>query len=126
MFQSFLDWFRSKFPYFHNKCNNCGVSCKDDPVPPPGDVAKNTDAEREVIDGSAESSRDREGGDGDVAPDGAGDDDFSFLGHVHPTPAERLGNATRTELHRCRWCSSHTRFPRYDRALRVTFARRGR
>ena len=54
------------------------------------------------------------------------DDDFSFLGYVYPTPSERLGNASRTELYRCRTCSSYTRFPRYNRALWITSTQRGR
>ena len=28
--QSFLDWFRSNFPYYYDKCHKCGASCKQD------------------------------------------------------------------------------------------------
>lgn len=51
---------------------------------------------------------------------------FSFVGYIGPSPAERLGNASRTELYRCRSCSAFTRFPRYNKALWVTQTRRGR
>lgn len=53
-------------------------------------------------------------------------DDFSFVGYIGPNFDERLGNASRTELYRCRSCSSFTRFPRYNKALWVTQTRRGR
>jgi peptide-N4-(N-acetyl-beta-glucosaminyl)asparagine amidase len=53
-------------------------------------------------------------------------DNFSFVGYIGPSPAERLGNASRTELYRCRSCSAFTRFPRYNKALWVTQTRRGR
>ena len=54
------------------------------------------------------------------------EDDFSFLGYVYPTPSEKLGNASRTELYQCRTCLSYTRFPRYNKALWVTTTQRGR
>ncbi len=53
-------------------------------------------------------------------------DDFSFVGYIGPSPDEQLGNASRTELYRCRSCSAFTRFPRYNKALWVTRTRRGR
>ena len=53
-------------------------------------------------------------------------DNFSFVGYVAPSQSERLGNASRTELYRCRSCSAFTRFPRYNKALWVTQTRRGR
>lgn len=58
--------------------------------------------------------------------DGKDNDNFSFVGYIGPSPAERLGNASRTELYRCRSCSAFTRFPRYNKALWVTHTRRGR
>ena len=70
------------------------------------------------------------GGDGQSEEQLDGDkeseEEFSFLGYVYPTPTERLGNATRTELYRCRSCSSFTRFPRYNKALWVTSTKQGR
>jgi hypothetical protein len=55
------------------------------------------------------------------------DDNFSFLGYVHPTPMEsRHGHSSRTELYRCQSCMSYTRFPRYNRAALVTDTKRGR
>ena len=97
--QLFLDWFRSVFPYYHDKCESCGASCKEDPNP-----NNSTGADSETDE----------------------DDDFSFLGYVYPTPSERMGNATRTEIFRCRSCSSFTRFPRYNKALWVALHKRGR
>jgi len=97
--QLFLDWFRSVFPYYHDKCESCGASCKEDPNPKDSTGA---DIESEE------------------------DDDFSFLGYVYPTPSERMGNASRTEIFRCRRCSSFTRFPRYNKALWVASHKRGR
>lgn len=117
-FQSFLDWFRSEFPYYHDKCQHCGASCKDDPNPPSGNAPEEIDAGCGTTAGAGESA--------DGEPNEDDDDDFSFLGYVHPTPAEMLGNASRTELYRCRSCSSFTRFPRYNKALWVTSTQRGR
>jgi hypothetical protein len=58
--------------------------------------------------------------------DNEDNDNFSFVGYVAPSQSERLGNASRTELYRCRSCSAFTRFPRYNKALWVTQTRRGR
>jgi len=124
-FQTFLDWFRNNFPYFHDQCDSCGAPCKDDPEPHKSDddiVEKDTRAEgsnnideqqtNELADDQQEEEDD--------------EDDFSFLGYVYPTPSEKLGNASRTELYQCRTCSSYTRFPRYNKALWVTTTQRGR
>lgn len=54
------------------------------------------------------------------------EEDVSFIGYLFPSKNERLGNASRTELYRCRSCDSFTRFPRYNKALWVTSTRRGR
>jgi len=137
-FQLFLDWFRSEFPYFHDKCDSCGASCKDDPIiPQPKDATtNNAHAESDIVNGSTEPLHDRNDDEPNDettnAPiindkhDDDVDDEFSFLGYVYPSPSERLGNASRTELYRCRNCSSFTRFPRYNKALWVTSTKRGR
>jgi len=123
-FQTFLDWFRNNFPYFHDQCDSCGAPCKDDPQPRNIDdmVEKDTRAEgnnnideqqpNELVFDQQQQEED--------------EDDFSFLGYVYPTPSEQLGNASRTELYQCRTCSSYTRFPRYNKALWVTTTQRGR
>jgi hypothetical protein len=54
------------------------------------------------------------------------EEDVSFIGYLYPSTTERLGNASRTELYRCRSCDSFTRFPRYNKALWVTSMQRGR
>lgn len=135
-FQSFLNWFRSNFPYFHDKCDSCGASCKEDPHNDDAQAAPAlVDSVEDVVVGVDSSSNDcgyipfcsevgASGGGGDDDDDC---DDFSFLGYVYPTPTERLyGHATRTELYRCRSCMSYTRFPRYNKAVSVTDTKRGR
>ena len=119
-FQSFLHWFRNNFPYFHDQCDSCGAACKDDPNPQFND---DVEAKKEGGDGLVHNVEcdEQQAGEGEE-----NEDDFSFLGYVHPTHAERLGNASRTELYRCRTCSSYTRFPRYNKALWVTSTQRGR
>ncbi|KAL7534591.1 hypothetical protein ACHAWF_004878, partial [Thalassiosira exigua] len=145
-FRTFLEWFRSKFPYYHDRCDACGASCKDDPTNEKEGRADETNAGlehrvamRTDVDASHEPEQievPTEKGGANAAEvdgvEGGGDDDdddddaFSFLGYVRPSPPERLGNASRTELYRCRSCDSYTRFPRYNRALWVTSSRRGR
>ena len=123
-FQTFLDWFRNNFPYFHDQCDSCGAPCKDDPQPRNVDdmVEKDTRAEgsnnieEQQTNGLVVDQQEQE----------EDEDDFSFLGYVYPTPSEKLGNASRTELYQCRTCSSYTRFPRYNKALWVTSTQRGR
>jgi len=141
-FQSFLDWFRSKFPYFHDKCDSCGASCKDDPppstVPQPrknGETITGHDvnnrnnrvdsgyqSDEPAVEEKDASSNDNTNNSMDVDED----EEISFLGYVNPSPTERLGNASRTELYTCRSCSAYTRFPRYNKALWVTSTQRGR
>ncbi|KAL7527647.1 hypothetical protein ACHAXR_002057, partial [Thalassiosira sp. AJA248-18] len=122
-FQSFLDWFRDEFPYFHDKCNSCGASCKDDPAPETllhkGEQQSSDQEVNEQNNNNEPSSSSTDYYDEEH-------DEFSFLGYVYPTPRERLGNASRTELYRCRSCSSYTRFPRYNKALWVTSTQQGR
>jgi hypothetical protein len=131
-FQSFLNWFRSTFPYYHDSCDSCGTSCKQDP-PIPGessitdDVQSRIDAMTEVNDVS--TNADNDVGDSlDVGEiDVKEEDEYSFLGYVYPTNTERqCGDASRTELYRCRSCLSYTRFPRYNNAMSVIETKRGR
>lgn len=133
--QTFLDWFRSKFPYFHDECDSCGVSCRCELPPPqqqppsPPPVQQQTtllsnDDDGVVLVGS-ESSADG-GIDNSEDEDDEEDDGGSFLGYIHPSPTELPGHAGRTELYHCQTCDAYTRFPRYNRALYVTNSRRGR
>lgn len=73
---------------------------------------------------SGDDSADQANSENQIHPDE--EDDVSFVGYVFPTHIERLGNASRTELYRCRSCNSFTRFPRYNKALWITTTRRGR
>lgn len=139
--QSFLDFFREKFPYFHDTCDNCGASCNHDPLSEgeDGDEKEAEDAAT-TMEGSdnIEEHIDKDVGSTDVDnkddthgnmvddDDDEDNDNFSFVGYVAPSQSERLGNASRTELYRCRSCSAFTRFPRYNKALFVTQTRRGR
>eukprot|EP00985_Skeletonema_marinoi_P022725 scaffold14661_cov207-Skeletonema_marinoi.AAC.2 len=125
-FQLFLDWFRGKFPYFHDACDTCGASCKDAPLSEGdddeivdftnGDIIGSNNVQEET-DIEMESCQHEDDKDNDY---------FSFVGYIGPSSGERLGNASRTELYRCRSCSAFTRFPRYNKALWVTQTRRGR
>ena len=132
IFQSFLNWFRSTFPYYHDRCDSCGTSCKQDP-PIPGvssitdDVQSRIDAITAVNDVSTDTGNDvgdsLDVGEKDVKEE----DEYSFLGYLYPTNIERqCGDASRTELYRCRSCLSYTRFPRYNNAMSVIETKRGR
>jgi hypothetical protein len=124
-FQYFLDWFRSRFPYYHDKCDSCGVACKDDPVQSAetlnGDVGEDTNNEIVPVDIIMEKDEENT-----EQTHESEEDDFSFLGYQRPTSIELLGNASRTELYRCRTCQSFTRFPRYNKALWIATTQRGR
>jgi hypothetical protein len=137
-FQSFLNWFRSNFPYYHDKCDTCGVSCKQDP-PIVGVSAITTDnvqfeieATTTVNDVSTNTGNDLGSSLHDAVAkeeeeDVNNEENYSFLGYVFPTHTERqCGDASRTELYRCRSCLSYTRFPRYNNAMSVIETKRGR
>ena len=98
IFQHFLEWFRSRFPYYYDRCDTCGASAKDDP---------------EVKDKDTVSEEDE-------------NSNCDFLGYVHPSDEELLGKASRTEIYQCHKCGSFTRFPRYNAASSVIQNRRGR
>ncbi len=122
----FLDWFRGKFPYFHDTCDACGASCKDAPLSELHDDDNVDSSSGEMIG----SNNVQEGSDVEAEScqheDDVDNDEFSFVGYIGPSEGEQLGNASRTELYRCRSCSAFTRFPRYNKALWVTQTRRGR
>ncbi len=138
-FQSFLDFFRDKFPYFHDACDNCGASCNHDPLSDGKDdnekeaedaattmEGSNNIEEQIDIDVGSTDVNNKDDTHGAIFDDDEDNDNFSFVGYVAPSQSERLGNASRTELYRCRSCSAFTRFPRYNKALWVTQTRRGR
>lgn len=94
--QHFLDWFRSQFPYYYDKCNACGASYKDEPDHDNSDVME------------------------------ADDDGSTFLGYIVPSANEREGKAGRTELYQCHQCQVVTRFPRFNKVSAVLSQKRGR
>ena len=96
--KEFLEWFRGRFPYYYDRCGNCGASIRED-------VANN------MISDSTDSGK---GG------------HKTFLGYVYPLKPELKGRASRTELYQCHKCDSYTRFPRYNSAWHVMEHRRGR
>jgi hypothetical protein len=116
-----------RFPYYHDACDSCGASCKDDPHrdrPAPTLVEYEDGVQPDKKEGGIVENAPLNSADDAVEDD---EDTFSFLGYVHPTPIERrYGHASRTELYRCRSCDSYTRFPRYNRAAFVMDSRRGR
>lgn len=95
--KTFLEWFRSEFPYFYDRCGVCGASIKEDG---PRNEKKDDDEEE--------------------------DDSQTFVGYIYPSETEVEGKASRTELYRCHKCHSFTRFPRYNSARYVLENRRGR
>eukprot|EP00977_Amphora_coffeiformis_P024823 scaffold17305_cov172-Amphora_coffeaeformis.AAC.5 len=96
--KEFLEWFRSQFPYYYDRCGNCGASIRED-------LANN------MISDSTDSGK---GG------------HKTFLGYVYPLKPELKGKASRTELYQCHKCHSYTRFPRYNSAWHVMEHKRGR
>ena len=61
-------------------------SCKDDPAPQPGEATDNASGIRSdtgILNGHEQNEENLDG-------DNENEEDFSFLGYVYPTPAERL------------------------------------
>lgn len=108
--KSFLEWFKLRFPYYHDECLTCGASCGDSPAHEIG-LNSSAHAYQDITNSEVEQD---------------GEEDVSFIGYIYPSIEERLGNASRTELYRCRSCDSFTRFPRYNKALWIAFTQRGR
>jgi hypothetical protein len=108
----FLEWFRSQFPYYYDRCGTCGASMKEDNArcPPPAD--------------SRES-----GGDDDHDDDHDENQDHdpqTFVGYIYPDDGELSGKASRTEIYHCHKCQSFTRFPRFNSVSHVIENHRGR
>ena len=136
--QELLSWFRSRFPYYYDRCDRCGTSARDERldrearaeeeeeeilsslnVDRANSTALSLGEEDDVDDGGYEDGKEEEYDDDE-------DDGSSFLGYVYPSPPELLGLASRTELYRCRCCESVTRFPRYNSARSIASYGRGR
>jgi hypothetical protein len=112
--QHFMEWFRSEFPYYYDRCDACGASRKDDLASqPPPQASDNTC-----------NSGGPAVGEGDDSDDD--DDSGTFLGYIYPSELEVKGKASRTELYHCHKCGSFTRFPRFNSALDIIQSKRGR
>mmetsp|Transcript_43561 Transcript_43561/g.64652 ORF Transcript_43561/g.64652 Transcript_43561/m.64652 type:complete len:765 (-) Transcript_43561:747-3041(-) len=116
--QHFLDWFRSEFPYYYDRCDSCNASLREDKAnePPPQEV------EEEI----ALHEKTEHEDDGDDEEDDDDDDNGTFLGYVYPSEDEVKGKAGRTELYHCHKCAQFTRFPRCNSAKSVLENKRGR
>jgi hypothetical protein len=117
--QHFLDWFRSRFPYYYDRCDVCGASERDK-------LNANTDnsdaqSSNHTCNSSNETSALQE-----EATQEEESDKGSFLGYVYPNEEELEGKASRTELYLCKECNSLTRFPRYNSASWIIQHGRGR
>lgn len=102
----FLEWFRSQFPYYYDRCGSCGASMKEDHIrcpPTPEDKA-------DKLDGDGKDHQEQQ----------------TFVGYIYPDDAELNGKASRTEIYHCHKCQSFTRFPRFNSVSHVIEQRRGR
>jgi hypothetical protein len=129
----FLEWFRSQFPYYYDRCGTCGASLKEDkaaqcntspPLPPPAVMAfmvhniesngDNTDTDDHPDNPNHEHEDDDD------------DEHQTFVGYIYPDDVELQGKASRTEIYHCHQCQSFTRFPRYNSVTHVIEHNRGR
>jgi Transglutaminase-like superfamily len=134
----FLEWFRSQFPYFYDRCDTCGASIKEDLANfAAASVATDTsptnasdEAESITLDNTNvnhEASDERNNVIDDTEDSADTESEHqTFVGYVYPNSTELMGKASRTELYQCHQCSSFTRFPRYNSAQFVMSQKRGR
>jgi Transglutaminase-like superfamily len=126
--KEFLEWFRSQFPYYYDRCIHCGASIKED-------TANNQHAQSSSSSSSEDSSSSPSSSTSsdecthihhheDDEEDGQGYQ--TFVGYVYPDEDELEGKASRTELYRCHKCRQFTRFPRFNSVWHVINERRGR
>lgn len=104
----FLEWFRSLFPYFYDRCGSCGASFKEDSASQTRDEHTNSNENKDEDD--LDDDREHE----------------TFVGYIFPSEEELVGKASRTELYQCHVCHDFTRFPRFNSASHVMDSRRGR
>ena len=134
----FLEWFRSQFPYFYDRCDTCGASIKEDlanfsaasvagdtsPATASGEVTSNDIDDANVnLATTDESNNDIDDTDTSAETES---EHQTFVGYVYPNSTELTGKASRTELYQCHQCASFTRFPRYNAAQFVMTQKRGR
>jgi hypothetical protein len=119
----FLEWFRSHYPYYYDRCEHCGASKRED------DLQKKHLQQQQNSDDDAKDSSDEKHDDGKNEQEREEEDEErqqTFIGYIHANAAERLGKAVRTELYQCHSCHRFTRFPRYNSVRHVIEHRRGR
>lgn len=138
--QAFLEWFRSRFPYYYDRCGSCGASMKEDlanfqqhdhhdnsPVPP---VAEDDKDDESVVFECRDDSNDDSAAENDDDEEEEDMEESSeyqtFIGYIYPNDDELVGKASRTELYRCHVCHDFTRFPRFNSAWHVLEQQRGR
>jgi DNA-directed RNA polymerase subunit M/transcription elongation factor TFIIS len=123
--KQFLEWFRSHYPYYYDRCEHCGASKRDDDL-----QKKQLQPQQNSIDDAAKDSDEKHDDDGKNEPLAEVEDEEerqeTFIGHIYANAAERLGKAVRTELYQCHSCHKFTRFPRYNSVRHVIEHRRGR
>lgn len=116
--QHLLDWFKESFPYYYDKCTNCGASYREDCLKQVEEKQLNSDEDDDIStindkdsNNSTESSKDEK--------DKTETHDGSFLGYCYPNPNELEGKASRTEIFECHKCKEITRFPRYNAVKQI-------
>ena len=126
--QMFLDWFRQRFPYYYDRCGNCGASAKEDNYLDPSCRASPEGEGCGENEGSSEDDSNEASDCHKFQKDNADekDDGTTFLGYVHPDEKERRGKAGRTEVYCCHKCGAISRFPRFNSASSVLRSRVGR
>jgi Transglutaminase-like superfamily len=121
----FLEWFRSQFPYFYDRCDACGASIKEDSTTVATTVSSEATNDEEGA-SAADSAIEKEDAVADEASEANESEHQTFVGYIYPSDSELIGKASRTELYQCHKCFSFTRFPRYNTAKHILSHRRGR
>jgi Transglutaminase-like superfamily len=125
----FLEWFRSQFPYFYDRCDACGASIKEDNAAAVAATAAAAavDNDKANTNGQGHPGQNPSNEENLAETDEEEDSDHrTFVGYMYPDTVELQGKASRTELYQCHVCHSFTRFPRFNSARHVIAKRRGR
>ena len=124
--QKFLGWFQQRFPYYYDRCGNCGASAKEDNYLDPSCRASSEGEGCGENEGSSEDDSNEASDCPKFQEDNdEKDDGTTFLGYVYPDEKERRGKAGRTEVYCCHKCGAISRFPRYNSASNVLRSRVG-
>jgi Transglutaminase-like superfamily len=110
----FLEWFRSEYPYYYDRCEHCGASKREDMQRNPKQKKKKNENGEDALSEQEQDDDDDE-------------KQQTFIGYIHANATEAtFGKAMRTELYQCHVCHGFTRFPRYNSVRHVLDHRRGR